>query len=111
MTLKISGTFVLPFTLGGPQSEGSSVSSSARSLSLNLKNHYSQTLEQLTSAWPLQTSTLTPIQVGSAESYINLLNLENGSDTAASLSDPQPFIRANSDADQKDRNSAIFDEK
>ncbi|XP_004074728.1 carboxyl-terminal PDZ ligand of neuronal nitric oxide synthase protein [Oryzias latipes] len=95
----------------GPQSEGSSVSSSARSLSLNLKNHYSQTLEQLTSAWPLQTSTLTPIQVGSAESYINLLNLENGSDTAASLSDPQPFIRANSDADQKDRNSAIFDEK
>uniref|UniRef100_A0A8C7XVB5 Carboxyl-terminal PDZ ligand of neuronal nitric oxide synthase protein n=1 Tax=Oryzias sinensis TaxID=183150 RepID=A0A8C7XVB5_9TELE len=95
----------------GPQSEGSSVPSSARSLSLNLKTHYSQTLEQLTSAWPLQTSTLTPIQVGSAESYINLLNLENGSDTAASLSDHQPFIRANSGADQKDRNSAIFDEK
>ncbi|XP_024113481.1 carboxyl-terminal PDZ ligand of neuronal nitric oxide synthase protein [Oryzias melastigma] len=95
----------------GPQSEGSSGSSSSRSLSLNLKNHYSHTLEQLTAAWPLQTSTLTSVQVGSAESYINLLNLENGSSVAASLSDPEPLIRTNSCADQKDRNSAVLDDK
>uniref|UniRef100_A0A3Q0QSK2 Carboxyl-terminal PDZ ligand of neuronal nitric oxide synthase protein n=1 Tax=Amphilophus citrinellus TaxID=61819 RepID=A0A3Q0QSK2_AMPCI len=65
----------------GQQSSGGSISASARSLSLNLKNHYSQTLDQLitsTPAWPLETSPLTPTQVDCAESYLNLLNLESG---------------------------------
>ncbi|XP_067340722.1 dystrophin-like protein 1 isoform X2 [Channa argus] len=76
-------------------------------LSLNLKNHYSQALDQLinsTSAWPLQTSPLSPNQVDCAESYLNLVNLENGSKPAASVNgDVDLFSRANGTADNKER--------
>eukprot|EP00064_Thunnus_orientalis_P009458 superscaffoldBa00001204_g9482 len=110
----------------GQQSPCSSVSTSAKALSLNLKNHYSQTLDQLitsTPAWPLQTAPLSPSQVDCAESYLNLLNLENSSKPAASVNgDLDPFIRANGIADNKEsscnevvpftsRNSANMDEK
>ncbi|XP_031715886.1 uncharacterized protein LOC116390386 isoform X2 [Anarrhichthys ocellatus] len=113
----------------GQQSPCSSVSSAAKALSLNLKNHYSQTLDQLitsTPAWPLQTSPLSsPLssQVDCAESYLNLLNLENGTEPAAPINgDLDPFIRANGTADTKGslcneivpftlRNSANMDEK
>ncbi|KAM3600183.1 uncharacterized protein V6R79_019078 [Siganus canaliculatus] len=110
----------------GPQSPCSSVSTSAKSLTLNLKNHYSQTMDQLitsTPAWPLQTSTLSPTQVACAESYLNLLNLENSSKPDAAVNgEPDPFIRANGAAENKEsscneivpftlRNSASMDEK
>ncbi|XP_075946188.1 carboxyl-terminal PDZ ligand of neuronal nitric oxide synthase protein [Anarhichas minor] len=113
----------------GQQSPCSSVSSAAKALSLNLKNHYSQTLDQLitsTPAWPLQTSPLSsPLssQVDCAESYLNLLNLENGTEPAAPINgDLDPFVRANGTADTKGslcneivpltlRNSANMDEK
>ncbi|KAM6901104.1 carboxyl-terminal PDZ ligand of neuronal nitric oxide synthase protein isoform 2-T2 [Lycodopsis pacificus] len=93
----------------GQQSPCSSVSSAAKALSLNLKNHYSQTLDQLitsTPAWPLQasplSSTLSSTQVDCAESYLNLLNLENGTEPAAPVNgDLDPFIRANGTADTK----------
>ncbi|XP_074545845.1 carboxyl-terminal PDZ ligand of neuronal nitric oxide synthase protein [Halichoeres trimaculatus] len=111
---------------GDQQSSGSPVSTSAKSLSLNLKNHYSQNLDQLitsTPAWPLQTSPLSPSQVDSAESYLNLLNLENSTKPDASVNgDLDPFIRANVAAENKEssgseivpftlRNSASLDEK
>lgn len=109
----------------GQQSACSSVSTSVKSLSLNLKNHYSQTLDQLitsTPAWPLQASPLSSTQVDCAESYLNLLNLENSTKPAASVDDLDPFIRANGTADNKEnscneivpftpRNSASMDEK
>lgn len=109
--------------LNDQQSSCTSVSTSAKALSLNLKNHYSRTLDQLitsTPAWPLQTSPLSPTQVDCAESYLNLLNLENSTKPAAN--DPDPFIRANGTADNKEsscneivpftsRNSANMDEK
>ncbi|XP_028457134.1 carboxyl-terminal PDZ ligand of neuronal nitric oxide synthase protein isoform X1 [Perca flavescens] len=110
----------------GQQSPCSSVSTSAKALTLNLKNHYSQTLEQLitsTPAWPLQTSPLSPTQVDCAESYLNLLNLENNTKPATSVNgDLDPFIRANGTADNNEsscneiapftlRNSATMDEK
>ena len=109
----------------GQQLACDSVHTSAKSLSLNLKNHYNQTLDQLftsTPAWPLHTSPLSPTQVDRVESYINLLNLENGSTPAGPLADPDPFIRANGTADIRassnnkvvpftSRNSASMDEK
>lgn len=110
----------------GPQSSCSSVSTSTKSLSLNLKNHYSQTLDQLitsTPAWPLQTSPLSPTQVDCAESYLNLLNLENSTKPDTSINGVlDPFIRANGTTDNKEsscneivpytlRNSANMDEK
>ncbi|XP_068562749.1 carboxyl-terminal PDZ ligand of neuronal nitric oxide synthase protein isoform X2 [Cebidichthys violaceus] len=110
----------------GPQSPCGSVSTAAKALSLSLKNHYSQTMDQLitsTPAWPLQTSPLSPTQVDCAESYLNLLNLENGTEPAAPVNgDLDPFIRANGTADAKGsscneivpftlRNSANMDEK
>ncbi|XP_036973611.1 carboxyl-terminal PDZ ligand of neuronal nitric oxide synthase protein isoform X1 [Acanthopagrus latus] len=113
-----------------PQANGhsgseSSVSPSAKSLSLNLKNQLNQTLDQLitsTPAWPVQTSPFSPSQVDCAESYLNLLNLENGTKPDASLNgDLDPFIRANGMVDNKEnscseivpsqRNSASMDEK
>ncbi|XP_030292333.1 carboxyl-terminal PDZ ligand of neuronal nitric oxide synthase protein isoform X1 [Sparus aurata] len=113
-----------------PQANGhsgpeSSVSPSAKSLSLNLKNQLNQTLDQLitsTPAWPVQTSPLSPSQVDCAESYLNLLNLENSTKPDASLNgDLDPFIRANGMVDNKEnscreivpsqRNSASMDEK
>uniref|UniRef100_UPI0037E7D41B carboxyl-terminal PDZ ligand of neuronal nitric oxide synthase protein n=1 Tax=Semicossyphus pulcher TaxID=241346 RepID=UPI0037E7D41B len=108
------------------QSSSSPVPTSAKSLSLNLKNHYSHTLDQLitsTPAWPLQTSPLSPTQVDNAESYLNLLNLENSTKPGASVNgDLDPFIRANMAAESKEgscseivpftlRNSASLDEK
>ncbi|XP_026154133.1 carboxyl-terminal PDZ ligand of neuronal nitric oxide synthase protein [Mastacembelus armatus] len=87
------------------QSSCSSVCTSAKSLSLNLKNHYSQTLDQLitsASAWPLQTSALSPSQLACAESYLNLLNVENSSRPAASANgDLDPFKRASGAVDNK----------
>ncbi|XP_041825608.1 capon-like protein isoform X2 [Melanotaenia boesemani] len=107
------------------QSACSSISTSAKSLSLNLKNHYNQTLDQLitsTPAWPLQTSPLSPTQVDSAESYLNLLNLENSTKPEASVTHLDPFIRANGNTNSKEsfnneivpfmsRDSASTDEK
>ncbi|XP_034566238.1 carboxyl-terminal PDZ ligand of neuronal nitric oxide synthase protein isoform X1 [Notolabrus celidotus] len=108
------------------QSSSSPVSTSAKSLSLNLKNLYSQNLDLLitsTPAWPLQMSPLSPSQVDSAESYLNLLNLENSTKPDASVNgDLDPFIRANVTAENKEssgseivpytlRNSANLDEK
>ncbi|XP_037547904.1 carboxyl-terminal PDZ ligand of neuronal nitric oxide synthase protein [Nematolebias whitei] len=98
--------------LNGPESGSSSAS--AKSLSLNLKKHYDQTLEQLpasTPAWPLRTSAC-------AESYLNLLNLENRTKPAA-LTDLDPFIRTNGTVDSKEnshvqfpsRNSTSLDER
>ncbi|KAL4004501.1 E3 ubiquitin-protein ligase [Sarotherodon galilaeus] len=110
----------------GQQSSGGSVSASAKSLSLNLKNHYSQTLDQLitsTPSWPLETSPLSPTQLGCAESYLNLLNMESGVKPPASANnDLDPFIRANGAVEDKEisgneivpftsRNSASLDEK
>ncbi|KAM9734808.1 carboxyl-terminal PDZ ligand of neuronal nitric oxide synthase protein [Menidia menidia] len=80
----------------------------ASATTLNLRNHYGQTLEQLvtsTPAWPLhQTSPRPQSPVDCAESYLNLVNLENSAKPAASLTDLDPFIRANGAA----RNSQIF---
>lgn len=99
-----------------------SISTSAKSLSLSLKNRYSQILDQpitSTPAWPLQAAAPSPSQVGCAESYLNLLNLENG----AKPSQQDPFIRTNMAAEKgiegacnevvpfASRNSAIMDEK
>ncbi|GLD71622.1 carboxyl-terminal PDZ ligand of neuronal nitric oxide synthase protein-like protein, partial [Lates japonicus] len=110
----------------GHNDQQSSVSTLAKSLSLNLKNHYSQTMDQLitsTPAWLLQTSPLSPSQVDCAESYLNLLNLENSSKAAVPVNgDLDPFIRANGTADSKEMpsneivpfsstNSAHMDEK
>ncbi|XP_045923369.1 carboxyl-terminal PDZ ligand of neuronal nitric oxide synthase protein isoform X1 [Micropterus dolomieu] len=108
------------------QSSCSSVSTTAKALSLNLKNNYSHTLDQLitaTPAWPLQTSPLSPTQVECAESYLNLLNLENSTKPGAAVNgDLDPFIRANGTADNKEsscnemvpftlKNSGNMDEK
>ncbi|XP_034753130.1 carboxyl-terminal PDZ ligand of neuronal nitric oxide synthase protein [Etheostoma cragini] len=110
----------------GQQSPCSSVSTSAKVLTLNLKNHYSQTLDQIitsTPAWPLQTSPLSPTQVDSAESYLNLLNLENSTKPATLVNgDLDSFIRPKGTADINEsscneiapftlRNSANMDEK
>ncbi|CAB1446993.1 unnamed protein product [Pleuronectes platessa] len=88
----------------GHNDQQSSVSTLANSLSLNLKNHYNQTSDQLitsTPAWQLQTS-LT--QVDCAESYLNLLNLESCGTSAASINGSlDPFIRANGAAEDKER--------
>nr|XP_043868384.1 carboxyl-terminal PDZ ligand of neuronal nitric oxide synthase protein isoform X3 [Solea senegalensis] len=104
----------------GHDGQMSSVSTLAKSLSLNLKNHYSQTLDQLITSspsWPLRT------QVDCSESYLNLLNLENSNKPAASVnSDMDPFLRANGGVEDKEkscggivpfvsRNSANMDEK
>uniref|UniRef100_A0A8C5G8R7 Carboxyl-terminal PDZ ligand of neuronal nitric oxide synthase protein n=1 Tax=Gouania willdenowi TaxID=441366 RepID=A0A8C5G8R7_GOUWI len=100
-----------------PKSPCSSVSPSTKLLSLNLKNHYSQTLDQFT--------LLSPSQVDSVESYLNLLNLEEDNNTssqsAAPLNGLDPFITANGNTDSKEncneivpfplRNSASMDEK
>lgn len=119
---------ILPSVLSVPdgQLSHSSLSTSAKPLSLDLKKHYSQTLDQLinsTSAWPCQTSPLSPTQVDCAESYLNLLNLENSSKPAASVNgDLDLFSRANGTADNTEnscneivpftlRNSANMDEK
>ncbi|XP_063744961.1 carboxyl-terminal PDZ ligand of neuronal nitric oxide synthase protein isoform X2 [Eleginops maclovinus] len=110
--------------LDGPQSPCGSITS-AKALTLNLKKNYIQTLDQLitsTPAWPLQSSPLSPSAVDSAESYLNLLNLENSSEPAAPLNgDADSFIRANGSAETKEscseivpftlRNSANMDEK
>lgn len=107
------------FVFPDGQSSCSSVSTSTKSLSLNLKNRYSNTLDQLitsTSVWP---ST----QVDCSESYLNLLNLENSSKPAVSVNgDLDLFSRANGTADKTEdscneivpftlRNSANMDEK
>lgn len=109
---------------GGPES--SCNTTSAKSLSLSLKNHYSQTLDQLITSTPalqLQSSTLCTTQAACAESYLNLLNLENSSKPEASANgDPDPVIRANGTVDNKEslcneiipftlRNSANMDDK
>lgn len=119
----------LPFFLffsDGQQSSGGLVSASAKSLSLNLKNHYSQTLDHLITSTPsrlFETSPLSPTQVGCAESYLNLLNMESGVKPPASANnDLDPFIRANGAVEDKEmsgneivpftsRNSASMDEK
>ena len=54
-------------------------------MSLNLKNRYSQNLDPpitSTPAWP--SSQNPPARVDYAESYLNLLNLGNGAQPAAS---------------------------
>ncbi|XP_030006130.1 carboxyl-terminal PDZ ligand of neuronal nitric oxide synthase protein [Sphaeramia orbicularis] len=105
-------------------SSPSSVSTSVKSLSLNLRNNYSQNLDQFiasTPAWPLQSTIHSPTQVDCAESYLNLLNLENSNKPAGGINgDLDAIIKANGNADDKDgneivpltaRNSANMDEK
>ncbi|XP_019909305.1 carboxyl-terminal PDZ ligand of neuronal nitric oxide synthase protein isoform X2 [Esox lucius] len=51
-----------------------------RSLSLNLKNHYSSSMDQpitSTPAGPLQNTPLSATQVDCAQSYLNLMNLQS----------------------------------
>ncbi|XP_010782449.1 uncharacterized protein [Notothenia coriiceps] len=111
--------------LDGPQSPCGSVTS-AKALTLNLRKNYIQTLDQLitsTPAWPLQASPLSPSTVDSAESYLNLLNLENSGEPAVLVNgDADLFIRAKGSAENKEgscneivpftlRNSANIDEK
>ncbi|XP_078143734.1 carboxyl-terminal PDZ ligand of neuronal nitric oxide synthase protein isoform X2 [Centroberyx gerrardi] len=101
-------------TQNGQESSCSSVSTSSRSLSLNLKNHYSQTLDQpitSTPAWALQNTPLSPSQVDCAESYLNLLNLENGTKPPASVNgELDPFIRTNGKADNKEGSEVTCNE-
>lgn len=103
-----------------PETTHGSVSTSAKLLSLNLKNQYNQKLEQLltsTAEWPL-----SPNPVDCAESYLNMLNLENSSKPAALFPEQDPFIRANGTVDNTEssnseivqftsRNSADVDDK
>lgn len=97
------------------------------SLTLDLKNHHTQTLlDQLitsTPSWPLQTSGLASGRGDCAESYLNLLNLENSSKPDASVTgQPEPLVTANQKAEDKEgscrdvipltlRNSESIDEK
>ncbi|CAL8387814.1 unnamed protein product [Boreogadus saida] len=70
-------------TINGWESSWNLVSSST--MSLNLKNRYSQNLDPpitSTPAWP--SSQNPPARVDCAESYLNLLNLGNGAQPAAS---------------------------
>lgn len=91
-----------------PQANGHNGQQS-KSLSLSLRNHYSRTLDQLitsTPSWPLQTSPLSPTQVDCAESYLNLLNLENSTKPEAPVhGDPDAFIRTNGTAEDNKENS------
>ncbi|KAK0139458.1 Carboxyl-terminal PDZ ligand of neuronal nitric oxide synthase protein [Merluccius polli] len=67
----------------GLESSWNHISGSTRSLSLNLKNRYSQNLDHpitSTPAWP--PSQNPPARVDYAESYLNLLNLGNGNKPA-----------------------------
>lgn len=103
------------------QSPGGSASTAAKALTLNLKSDCSQTLEQLitsTPAWPLPTSPLSPGQVDCAESYLNLLNLENSGKPEASVNGGlDAFIRPDGSSDSKEivpftlRNSVNMDDK
>lgn len=98
-------------------------STSARPLSLSLKNHYSQTLEQLitsTPAWPPRTPSLPPAQGSCAESYLNLLNLDGDKAEGSVNGGAGEFIGANGAADNKEspcngvipfRNSGSVDER
>lgn len=97
------------------------------SLTLDLKSRHSQTLlDQLitsTPSWPLQTSGLASGPGDCAESYLNLLNLENSTKPDASVNGQlEPLVTANPKAEDKDgscrdvvpltlRNSANVDEK
>ncbi|XP_068429455.1 carboxyl-terminal PDZ ligand of neuronal nitric oxide synthase protein isoform X2 [Clinocottus analis] len=96
---------------GQPQANGHG-GSVTKALSLSLKNHYSQTLDQLitsTPTWPLQPSSpFSPPGGGVdyAESYLNLLNLENGGEPAPPVNgELDPFIRANGAAGAKESSS------
>lgn len=98
------GVVLAHVTLYFLSSPDGSQSTPAKSLSLNLKQSYSSTLERhptSTSVWPLQTSALSPAPVVCAESYLNLLNLENSTKPAA-LTDLDPFIRTNGTAEGKE---------
>ncbi|XP_067106434.1 carboxyl-terminal PDZ ligand of neuronal nitric oxide synthase protein isoform X2 [Osmerus mordax] len=65
----------------GQESTWSSVTTSTRSLSLNLKNHYNS--DQPITSTPAAMFRNTPLQMDGAESYLNLLNLENGTKPTA----------------------------
>lgn len=102
---------VFVFFLSSPDALESSTS--ARPLSLSLKNHYSQTLEQLitsTPAWPPRTPSLPPPAQGScAESYLNLLNLDGDKAEGSVNGGAGDFIAANAATDNKEspRNGVI----
>lgn len=97
------------------------------SLTLDLRSRHSQTLlDQLitsTPSWPLQTSGLASGPGDCAESYLNLLNLENSTKPDALVNGQlEPLVTANPQAEDKDgscrdvvpltlRNSANVDEK
>lgn len=97
------------------------------SLTLDLKSRHSQTLlDQLitsTPSWPLQTSGLASGPGDCAESYLNLLNLENSTKPDAAVNGQlEPLVTANGKAEDKDgscrdvipltlSNSANVDEK
>lgn len=97
------------------------------SLTLDLKSHHNQTLlDQLitsTPSWPLQSSGLASGPGDCAESYLNLLNLENSTKPDVSVSAQlEPLVTAKGKAEDGDsscrdvipltlRNSANVDEK
>lgn len=76
------------------------------SLTLDLKSRHSQTLlDQLitsTPSWPLQTSSLTSGRGDCAESYLNLLNLENSTKPEAPVTGQlEPAVTANEKVEDK----------
>ncbi|XP_072310668.1 carboxyl-terminal PDZ ligand of neuronal nitric oxide synthase protein [Eucyclogobius newberryi] len=84
----------------GPTSNSTSI----KPLSLKLKNHYGDTLDQLISSmssWPV-----SPESMGGAESYLNLLNLQNSNKPEAALHG-DPFIKASDTADSRERSNEI----
>ncbi|KAJ0012965.1 hypothetical protein NQD34_017299 [Periophthalmus magnuspinnatus] len=84
----------------GPTSNSTSI----KPLSLNLKDHYSESLDQLISSmssWPV-----SPGPMDSAESYLNLLNLCNSNKPEAALTG-DPFIKTNGAADNKETSNEI----
>ncbi|XP_029921918.1 carboxyl-terminal PDZ ligand of neuronal nitric oxide synthase protein [Myripristis murdjan] len=101
-------------TQNGQESTCSSGSTSSKSLSLNLKNHYSQTLDQpvtSTPAWPLQNSLFSSAQVDCGESYLNLLNLENGTKPSASVNgEVDPVISTKGKTDNKESSEVTCNE-
>ncbi|KAJ0057149.1 hypothetical protein NL108_002081, partial [Boleophthalmus pectinirostris] len=77
---------------------------SIKPLSLNLKDHYSNSLDPLISS--ISSWSVSPGPMDSAESYLNLLNLHNSNKPEAALT-RDPFIKANSAADNKETSNEI----
>ncbi|KAJ7988270.1 hypothetical protein DPEC_G00321840 [Dallia pectoralis] len=85
-----------------------------RSLSLNLRNHYSSNTDQpvtSTPAGPLQNTPLSVTQVDCSESYINLLNLENRTKPPCSQTGgDKEAVTANGKPERRDRSDVSSNE-